>query len=143
MPFRAFAWLPAQSRSEGLRSEVIRGRGTEDTSSRGPAREEDPWHKSTPDGLIKPGVAMGHDDPGDSLQERLDAMGAPGMHPAEIHECPERTNHLGVTRQERPPEELLYGPAINQIVRSGEKWWAHNGEYSTEVSFCPWCGADL
>lgn len=36
-----------------------------------------------------------------------------------------------------------YGAAVEHIDRWGGRWWAHNREYATEVSFCPWCGREL
>ena len=62
-----------------------------------------------------------------------------------FHECPIRSEHRNSVHG--PPEEelpaALYGPAITTIERRDGAWWAHNEEYSTEISFCPWCGSRL
>lgn len=38
-----------------------------------------------------------------------------------------------------------YGHAISSITYNDEKglWMADNGEYSTGINFCPWCGHDF
>jgi hypothetical protein len=60
------------------------------------------------------------------------------------HECPERTQHLGIeaSRPTGLPAEK-YGPAITEIVHHEGRWWATNGEYSTQISGCPWCCTEL
>jgi hypothetical protein len=61
------------------------------------------------------------------------------------HDCEERNRHRGQersTNESSAPEEL-YGAAITKIDQRDGQWWAHNGEYSTEISFCPWCGIRL
>jgi len=65
--------------------------------------------------------------------------------PEASHACAERDRHSGAahrTHEGRPPEEL-YGATITRIDRRAGRWWAHNDEYSTEVTFCPWCGTRL
>lgn len=61
------------------------------------------------------------------------------------HECPEMLDHFG-SRSGPVDEKIpgaLWGPAITNIEMINGKWWAHNEEYSTEISFCPWCGTRL
>lgn len=41
------------------------------------------------------------------------------------------------------PDQLLYGPAIRQIDRCAGKWYAHNNEYSSMITHCPFCGLRL
>lgn len=65
--------------------------------------------------------------------------------PSATHECPEKERHLGISRQGPGADspEARYGPALEGIARFNGRWWAHNDEYATEVSFCPWCGRGL
>jgi hypothetical protein len=68
--------------------------------------------------------------------------------PEDRHDCPKRKEHLGAGHgpgwdDEGAPSERLWGDAVVRIERVGGRWWAHNGEYATEVSFCPWCGVRL
>jgi hypothetical protein len=65
--------------------------------------------------------------------------------PDEQHECAARSHHGGLDARSDSdaPAEHLYGAAITRVERIGGRWWAHNEEYSTEVSYCPWCGAQL
>jgi hypothetical protein len=63
----------------------------------------------------------------------------------EQHECPEQVGHRGA--RPGPADEQVpatrYGPAITRVEKSGGRWWGHNDEYATEISFCPWCGREL
>lgn len=61
------------------------------------------------------------------------------------HRCAagERLREATRAARERDAVEALYGAAITHVERAGARWWAHNGEYSTMVRFCPWCGVDL
>lgn len=34
----------------------------------------------------------------------------------------------------------MYGPAITQVTIVNNKIWIDNGEYSTQVNYCPICG---
>jgi hypothetical protein len=64
--------------------------------------------------------------------------------PSERHECDARRVHegtVGPADSDDPPR--LYGAAITRIELVAGRWWAHNEEYSTQVSFCPWCGERL
>lgn len=65
--------------------------------------------------------------------------------PSETHECPEKERHWGISRQSPGTDspEARYGPAFEKIGCFNGRWWAHNDEYATEVSFCPWCGRRL
>ena len=40
-------------------------------------------------------------------------------------------------------EESSYGHAIISCYEQDGKLWAGNGEYTTEVNFCPFCGCKL
>jgi hypothetical protein len=73
--------------------------------------------------------------------QRTDAFQQPGSR----HQCLERGRHAGLAERaaEDTPTEHLYGAAIVRVEHAAGKWWAHNGEYATEVSFCPWCGLRL
>ena len=33
-----------------------------------------------------------------------------------------------------------YGPAIEYCRESDGEFWVDNGEYATQVNYCPWCG---
>jgi hypothetical protein len=72
------------------------------------------------------------------LQKALEA-------PEEAHVCEERDRHRGlaVRISDTDPPEELYGAAITRIEQLRGRWWAHNGEYATEITFCPFCGAQL
>jgi len=63
----------------------------------------------------------------------------------ERHECSEQVVHRGA--KSGPADEGIpatrYGPAITNIEKSDGLWWAHNDEYASEISFCPWCGQEL
>jgi len=63
------------------------------------------------------------------------------------HDCVERQRHINAThrdwREDEDFKEPLYGPSVLYIERVAGRWWAHNREYSTEVSYCPWCGIRL
>lgn len=61
------------------------------------------------------------------------------------HRCEAGKRLRDATRaaQDRDAPEALYGYAVTHIERVGGQWWAHNGEYSSMVRFCPWCGVDL
>jgi hypothetical protein len=61
------------------------------------------------------------------------------------HDCPAKNGHLGIDRQSPNADlpEALYGPAFEKIEQFDGRWWAHNDEYATEVTFCPWCAARL
>lgn len=52
------------------------------------------------------------------------------------HQCPERASFN---------PEGGYGKAIESITFVQGTWWAHseNGEYASEIGFCPWCGVKL
>ncbi len=65
--------------------------------------------------------------------------------PSAIHECPAKDGHLGITRQGPGADlpEARYGPAFEKIECFDRRWWAHNDEYATQVTFCPWCGVRL
>jgi hypothetical protein len=73
--------------------------------------------------------------------------GAAGEGPtaSATHACPERSGHFGITQQGPGVDlpEARYGPAFEKIECFDGKWWAHNEEYATEVTFCPWCGVRL
>jgi hypothetical protein len=62
-----------------------------------------------------------------------------------VHDCPVKTRHLGISRLGPGADlpEARYGPAFEQIEYFDGRWWAHNDEYATEVTFCPWCGSRL
>lgn len=48
----------------------------------------------------------------------------------EDHECPAITT-----------PDLDYGPAITEILESEDgEFWATNGEYTSQINYCPWCG---
>lgn len=59
------------------------------------------------------------------------------------HQCPERERHRGIDAHDDQSPEHLWGPAIQRIAYVEGTWWAHNSEYATQVSFCPWCGREL
>lgn len=59
------------------------------------------------------------------------------------HQCPERARFRGTRADGDNEPELLFGPAIQRIVHHGGAWFATNGEYSTEIRYCPWCGEML
>ncbi len=63
----------------------------------------------------------------------------------ERHECPARDAHRSAEHgpSDRRIPAARYGPALTRIERSDGRWWAHNDEYATEISFCPWCGEEL
>lgn len=64
--------------------------------------------------------------------------------PEARHECSARAEHEGTVGHldsDDPPR--LFGAAITWVERVDRRWWAHNEEYSTEVSYCPWCGTRL
>jgi uncharacterized protein (DUF433 family) len=68
--------------------------------------------------------------------------------PEDRHDCPNRKEHLGAGHgpgwdDDAAPPERLWGDAVTRIERVGGRWWAHDNEYATEVSFCPWCGVRL
>jgi uncharacterized protein (DUF433 family) len=70
------------------------------------------------------------------------------QNPEDRHQCPARTDHLGAGHgpgwdDDDSTPDRLWGDAIRRIERVGGRWWAHNEEYATEVSFCPWCGVEL
>ena len=44
------------------------------------------------------------------------------------------------------PLHCGYGEAIQDGIGydiDARRWWIGNGEYSSPVYFCPWCGLDL
>ena len=59
------------------------------------------------------------------------------------HHCTRQADHLGTSAGQSEVPGALYGSAVCMIERIGNRWWAHNEEYATEVSFCPWCGQHL
>ena len=61
------------------------------------------------------------------------------------HDCLGKKEHLGISRQSPGADlpEARYGPAFETIECFDGRWWAHNDEYATEVTFCPWCGVRL
>ena len=65
--------------------------------------------------------------------------------PSASHDCSEKEGHRGITRQSPGADspEACYGPAFETIECFNGTWWAHNDEYATEVTFCPWCGDRL
>ena len=60
------------------------------------------------------------------------------------HQCPEgRAFYLGLN--DYPVDDDRRhgpcGPAVEQILQDAEgRWWAGNGEYQTQVNYCPFCG---
>ncbi len=36
--------------------------------------------------------------------------------------------------------EKSYGPAIGHTYEEDNKLWVTNGEYSSQVNYCPYCG---
>ena len=45
-------------------------------------------------------------------------------------------------------EDAIYGQAITKIEKWAyeahpPQWWAHNGEYGTAITYCPFCGLKL
>jgi hypothetical protein len=63
----------------------------------------------------------------------------------EHHPCPEQVRHLGA--RPGPADDRIpatrYEPAITKSEKANGRWWGHNDEYATEISFCPWCGTEL
>lgn len=68
-------------------------------------------------------------------------------HPEARHDCPERLRHVNAVPTDWLADEevleTIYGPAFLHVERVRGRWWAHNREYSTQISFCPWCGQQL
>ena len=61
-----------------------------------------------------------------------------------VHNCPRKSGHEGTEpRTDAKSQQLLYGAAILSIEQIDGRWFAHNEEYATEVSFCPWGAVDL
>jgi hypothetical protein len=88
--------------------------------------------------------------------DRQGAESPLGQHPVELafeppearHFCVQRQRHRGaghgsVEVKGEPEPERLWGSAVTRIEMARGRWWAHNEEYSTEISICPWCGIDL
>ncbi len=70
----------------------------------------------------------------------------PYENPQATHDCPKRGRHLQTIRWDLEEDEDrtgLWGPAVTRIEQWSGRWWAHNEEYATEVTHCPWCGGPL
>jgi uncharacterized protein (DUF433 family) len=68
--------------------------------------------------------------------------------PEDRHECPAKQAHRGTGHgpgwdEDDAPPERLWGEAVTRIEQKGGRWWLHNFEYSSEASYCPWCGLRL
>ena len=62
----------------------------------------------------------------------------------EQHTCRQMTTRPMVTeKMENEAEMLCYGPIIYKIVKTADGWLAHNEEYGSVISFCPFCGERL
>ena len=61
-----------------------------------------------------------------------------------FHEC-QGLKDLKVPDEDMEDEIGVFGvgPAIFSIDRTEGGWVAHNGEYSSVISFCPFCGKRL
>lgn len=62
----------------------------------------------------------------------------------EKHECDR--NHNSMYETEKLFEEngiSQWGPAVGQIIKVGDKWFAYNEEYATPILYCPFCGVKL
>lgn len=36
-----------------------------------------------------------------------------------------------------------WGPAVSQIIKVSNVWFAYNDEYATPILYCPFCGVKL
>jgi len=62
----------------------------------------------------------------------------------EQHTCRQMTTRpMVMERMEEEAQIQCYGPVIYNIVKTSGGWLAHNGEYASVISFCPFCGQRL
>jgi hypothetical protein len=89
------------------------------------------------------GLSSGEAEDDDEMSDLERAWGVdklPYRNAQATHECPERARHLQTIRWDLEGYEGLFGPAVTRVQRWAGRWWAHNEEYATEISHCPWCG---
>lgn len=103
------------------------------------ARLREPKRRASDERSITPGDQK-RERARPTLSERLPKLSS--EHPEAVHDCPQRRSHRSTVAWEEKDHEL-YGPAITEVTRWSGRWWAHNEEYATEVSHCPWCGEEL
>jgi len=73
--------------------------------------------------------------PGGDMDEETALTSRVGVDPLVMH-----TPSHPCRRPDEASEDVGYGQAIDVCWEEEGELWASNGEYSTQVNFCPFCG---
>ena len=60
-----------------------------------------------------------------------------------IHTCPPQDQKLRDVDYGHAIGNIEYGPVTQPDGSNPSFWYATNGEYGTEIFFCPFCGLNL